>query len=105
MHNEQSAAHDTGGTSHRISATAASQEPLCDTRLWPGIRTRIFLGEYDDNELKGFIVELTPDPDPVDALTLQIIKLPSDTTGTKWKLFLQADNKSQVMIKARVRQL
>lgn len=102
MHNEQSASRDTRGASQRISATTASQEPLCDTILWPGIRTRIFLGEYDDNELKGFLVELTPDPDPADALTLQIIKLPS---GTKWKVFLQAANKSQMIIKATARRL
>lgn len=97
MHTEP--ASRDAGVSRPIFATSANQKPLCEARLWPGVRTRIFLGEYDDTELKGFLVELTQEPDPAGSLTIQIIKFPS---GSKWKVFLQAANSSQMVIKAKV---
>lgn len=102
MHTDPQPSHNTKNAPQPISTDTTSKKLICQVRLWPGVRSRAFLGEYDESELKGFMVELTPEPAVDKLLTLEIIKLPA---GPKWKLLLHAANKGQVTIVAKVWQL
>ena len=78
-------------------------EPICRLRVKPHDQLRVLLGRFEFGaKLKGFVVELSPDPEPVYAVEANVQRVNFEDNH---KYFLNIANKSEKLIIARVRPL
>jgi len=73
---------------------------LCKLRVKPQEKEKVFLGGFDN--LRGFIVELSPKTVCTDSIITRISKLETERNS---KFFLDITNNSTRGVVARVRQL
>ena len=76
-------------------------DPICRLRVKPNDNLRVLLGRFElGAKLKGFVVELSPDPEPLHAVDSRIERVSFDDNQ---KFFLDITNNSERLIIARVR--
>jgi hypothetical protein len=105
MPSEPEPLHDgTVDASHLISNDSTDTAAIvCTVKVKPNDQQRCPLGEYaPDARLRGFSVELTPDPDPENSVVTQIT---NNETAKKQRLHLHIANYGSKTVTAIVRQL
>jgi hypothetical protein len=81
--------------------TPSQGDKKCELEVKPLQQPRINLGEFTaNNPPKGFVIKLTPDPDPPESVVTQIVSLGTDK---KYKLILHIANYGSKVLHAKIK--
>lgn len=106
MHNTTEPAYDdvTDASQLLSGESKGGSPPICQITVQPKDQNRVQLGEFDKGDkLKGFSVELTPDPDPANSIVTRITSI--ESADKRKKLILHVANYGTRAINVSVRRV
>jgi hypothetical protein len=82
-----------------------NSEEVCEIQVKPHERLRIPLGEFASNDhFKGLSIEISPDPEPDNAVVARILQVDSDTPGS-YALLMHIANHGDKAVNAVVNKI